>query len=386
MDALQFAAMMSDKHIVDLKKMKYKYPDCFDSFLQTLAARYYKELSLRDFFGKPIVYLPSCTGVNLEAVKLLYTSRGGSFGVSCLEDEIISTSSIESIDFSRDSVRSIMKGFAPKDEAENRIFGLKQGFEFISDKANRISEENIFKLYEMSVGNYLDDSDKLPEGSFYRNDAVYVVGSAIEHTGIGYEKLPERMAELVKFANHKDGINDLLKAAMLHFYIAFLHPYFDGNGRMARLLHMWYLIQKGYESTLFVPLSSYIERSRKKYYDSFTLIEENYTLSGVIDITPFLKYYSENVYDKIGKEEVKPDTLAKYSELFQSGEITVKEAELWQFVLSAYAGKSFTTKQLEKDFGNAAFATIRKFVLKFTERGLLTATKLSNKVLYAVKF
>ena len=202
---------------------------------------------------------------------------------------------------------------------------------------------------------------------------------------IDHGKLPARMAEFVKFANQKDDINDLLKAAMLHFYLAFLHPYFDGNGRMARLLHMWYLIQKGYESTLFVPLSSYIERSRKKYYDSFTLIEENYKFSGVIDITPFLKYYSENVYDKIGKEEVKPDTLAKYGELLQSGEITAKEAELWQFVLSAYAGKSFTTKQLEKDFGNAAFATIRKFVLKFTERGLLTATKLSNKVLYALK-
>ena len=98
-----------------------------------------------------------------------------------------------------------------------------------------------------------------------------------------------------------------------------------------------------------------------------------------------LRYISDEVYDKIGKEEVQPDTLAKYGELLQSGEITVKEAELWQFVLSAYAGKSFTTKQLEKDFGNAAFATIRKFVLKFTERGLLRATKLSNKVLYAVK-
>lgn len=385
MDALQFAAMLGDKHIVDLKKMKYKYPDCFTSFLQTLAAGYYKELPLSDFAGKPLVYLPSCTGVNLEAVKLLYAARGGSFGVSCLEDEIISTSSIESIDFSRDSVRSIMKGFAPKDEAETRILGLKKGFEFISNRANRITEKNIYKLYMMSVGDFLEEENRLPEGSFYRKDSVYVVGTAIEHTGIDHGKLPARMAEFVKFANQKDDINDLLKAAMLHFYLAFLHPYFDGNGRMARLLHMWYLIQKGYESTLFVPLSSYIERSRKKYYDSFTLIEENYKLSGVIDITPFLKYYSENVYDKISKEEMKPNTLAKYSELLQSGEITAKEAELWQFVLSAYAGKSFTTKQLEKDFSNAAFATIRKFVLKFTERGLLTATKLSNKVLYAVK-
>ena len=198
--------------------------------------------------------------------------------------------------------------------------------------------------------------------------------------------VPTMMQDLIQWV--QDNIDKLptpIVAGLFHYQFVTIHPYFDGNGRMARLLHMWYLIQKGYESTLFVPLSSYIERSRKKYYDSFTLIEENHKISGIIDITPFLKYYSENVYDKISKEEVKPDTLAKYGELLQSGEITVKEAELWQFVLSAYAGKPFTTKQLEKDFAGAAFATIRKFVLKFTERGLLTATKLSNKVLYAVK-
>lgn len=43
-----------------------------------------------------------------------------------------------------------------------------------------------------------------------------------------------------------------------------------------------------------------------------------------------------------------------------------------------------TTKQLEKDFGDAAFATVRSFVLKFTDLGLLNAQKMKNKVLYSV--
>ena len=61
-------------------------------------------------------------------------------------------------------------------------------------------------------------------------------------------------------------MNDLLKAALIHFYIAYLHPWFDGNGRMARLMHLWYLVQQQYSSALFVPLSEYVEKSRRAYY------------------------------------------------------------------------------------------------------------------------
>lgn len=384
MDAIKFSKMLSDKHIVDFKKLKYKYPDDFDEFVEILKSSYYEKLPIKDFKGNSIVYLNSCTGVNLDAVKLLYTSQSSAYGTKALEEEIVATSSIESIDFNRDSVRNIMKGLAPKDEEENRIFGLKQGFEFISHKENKITEENIYKLYMMAIGNYLDDESKPKQGNFYRHDTVYVMSDRVEHSGIDHKKLPEYMKSFIEFANESDNINDLLKATMLHFYIAYLHPYFDGNGRMARLIQMWFLIQKGYESTLFVPFSSYVEKSRRKYYDAYTLVEENYKLSGVIDITPFLIYFTQNVYEKMTGDTVKVNTLEKYNSALSSGEITEKEAKLWQFLLSAYAGDTFTTKQLEKDFGDVAFATVRSFVLKFTNLGLLNAQKMKNKVLYSI--
>ena len=384
MDAIKFSKMLSDKHIVDFKKLKYKYPDDFDEFVEILKSSYYEELPINDFKGNSIVYLNSCTGVNLDAVKLLYTSQNSAYGTKALEEEIVATSAIESLDFNRDSVRNIMKGLAPKDEEENRIFGLKQGFEFISHKENKITEENIFKLYMMTIGNFLDDESKPKQGNFYRHDTVYVMSDRVEHSGIDHKKLPEYMKSFVEFANESDSINDLLKATMLHFYIGYLHPYFDGNGRMARLIQMWFLIQKGYESTLFVPFSSYVEKSRRKYYDAYTLVEENYKLSGVIDITPFLIYFTQNVYEKMTGDTVQVNTLEKYNSALSAGEITQKEAKLWQFVLSTYAGDPFTTKQLEKDFGNAAFATVRTFVLKFTDLGLLNAQKMKNKVLYSV--
>ena len=65
-------------------------------------------------------------------------------------------------------------------------------------------------------------------------------------------------------------------------------------------------------------------------------------------------------------------------------QVTEKEKALWEFVLSAYGDAEFSTKQMEKDFGNAAYATIRSFVLKFEKLGLLKSMWYGNRVKYAV--
>lgn len=222
-------------------------------------------------------------------------------------------------------------------------------------------------------------------GSFYRHDSVYVVGSKVEHTGLPWQQLPERMGELVRFIHEESDSNDLLKAALIHFYVAYLHPYFDGNGRMARLMHLWYLVQQGYSSALFVPLSEYVNKSRKGYYDAYTLAEENARISGVLDVTPFLVYFIENVYHKLNGAIPARRTTKAFQAALSQGQVTEKEKALWSFVLSAYGEAEFSTKQLEKDFGNAAYATIRSFVLKFEQLGLLTSTRYGNRVKYRVQ-
>lgn len=67
------------------------------------------------------------------------------------------------------------------------------------------------------------------------------------------------------------------------------------------------------------------------------------------------------------------------------GQVTEKEKALREFVLSAYGDVEFSTKQLEKGFGNAAYATIRSFVLKFEKLGLIKSTQYGNRVKYAVR-
>lgn len=385
MDVKVFAKMLKDKHFTDFQKMTYKYSEDFDVFLQTLEELYYKALPLSDFNGNELVFIEHHASVNQSAIKLLLQSQDQHYGIKAAEEEIVATSAIESIDFNRDSVRKILKGMAPKDEQENRILGIKHGLEFIADTSNKITEENLYKLYMMTVGDFLTEDDKLAEGKLYRHDTVYVVSNRVEHAGLNYQKVPEFMASLIAFVNHEDDINDLVKATIIHFYIAFIHPYFDGNGRIARLVHLWFLIQKGYQSALFIPFSSQIEKSRKAYYDAYTMIEENKKFSGKIDVTPFILYFINHVYNKLNEGfSTTIETLTVYDAAVKSGKITEKETKLWKFVLSYYGTEGFSTKQLEKDFGDAAYATIRGFVLKFEDLGLLSSVKYGSRVKYKV--
>ena len=388
MDAALYAKILSDKSITDLKKIKYKFPDAdMRELIALLKSSVYKTMPIPDFSGNDFVYMENTAQVRMKAVKFLLTrqSSNEAFGLKAMEDEIASSLSIESIDFSRDSVRKILRGYAPADESENRIFGMKKGLEFISDPDNEITEDNIHTLYDIAIGQYLPENDKLKLGVFYRHDSVYIIGQELEHTGLPYEKLPEYMSKFVTFINAESTMNDLLKAAVIHFYIAYLHPYFDGNGRMARLIHLWYLKRQGYSSALFIPFSSYIERSRKGYYSAYSLTEGNAKISGVMDVTPFLVYFIENVYNKLGSTLPLVNTLESFRKALDDGQITEKEKDLWNFALSAYGNGEFSTKQLERDFGNAAYATIRGFVLKFEELGLLSAQKYGNKIKYSVR-
>ena len=384
MDIKVFTKMLRDKDFPGYHKMRYKYSDEFNAFLQNLKELYYKELPLSDFDGQDIVFIENHASVNQKVIKLLMQSQDWYYGIKAAEDEIIATSAIESIDFNRDSVRKILKGMAPKDEQENRILGIKHGLEFIADTSNKITEENLYKLYMMTVGDFLSSDDKLEYNNLYRHDTVYVLSDRVEHSGLDYKKVQEFMKSLIVFANAEDDINDLIKAAIIHFYIAYVHPYFDGNGRIARLVHLWFLIQKGYQSALFIPFSSKIEKSRKAYYDAYTTIEENKKLSGVIDVTPFIMYFINNVYDKMNEESATIEILTVYDAAVKDGKITEKETKLWKFVLSYYGTEEFSTKQLEKDFGDAAYATIRGFVLKFEELGLLSSVNYGPRVKYKI--
>ena len=91
---------------------------------------------------------------------------------------------------------------------------------------------------------------------------------------------------------------------------------------------------------------------------------------------------SNLAYSKFADIPDSRDMAGAFKSALDSGKITQKENDLWHFVLTTYGNNGFSTKELERDFRNAAYATIRGFVMKFTELGLLTERVYGNRKKY----
>ena len=389
MDGTKFAKMLSDKHLFELDRLAYKYSVAdVKEFSELLRQDFVQPLPLVDFAGQALVCLPNLEQISTKSMKQLLSVPAESqpFGVQAMTEEIHATLQIENIHSTRNSIRHILNGNAPRNEEENRIYGMKRGLDFIADQQNEITEENLHRLYQISTGEYLSAEDKLLPDHFYRHDDVYIVGGEKSRKGLSDELLPQAMKQLIDFANVEDDLNELHKAAILHFAFAYYHPYFDGNGRTARLLHLWYLARHGYPAALFTPFSRYIAESKAAYYKAYERVEKNAMLTGYTDVTPFLSYFCKEVYNRLQADTAPAHTDFKvYQQALVEGKITEKERLLWEYVLSAYGTSEFTTKQLEKDFRNAAYATIRTFVMKFHDMDFLAARNAGNRVFYKVK-
>lgn len=99
-------------------------------------------------------------------------------------------------------------------------------------------------------------------------------------------ELDRRLDALLTFANAETDrpfLHPLLRAMILHFWMAYLHPFVDGNGRMARALFYWQMLRSNYDFAQYLSISGPIERSRRAYYRAFVLTE---TDAG--DLTYFL--------------------------------------------------------------------------------------------------
>ena len=199
----------------------------------------------------------------------------------------------------------------------------------------------------MVIGAFLPEEDQLLPGQRYRHDHVYIVGDKLEHTGLPWNKLTGYMEQLVAFIQQDSSINDLWKAALIHFYLAYLHPYFDGNGRMA----VCFIYGIWYSRATPLPCCSALRIYRaqpQEYYDAFSLVEQNARISGVLDVTPFLLYFTEEVYHKLRSEQPDRITTDTFRQALQNGKITERNTPLWQFVLTAYADQPLSTKRWKR--------------------------------------
>lgn len=150
-----------------------------------------------------------------------------------------------------------IKGKPLKDhlEAKDHKEALDFLFELVSDKRCTISEHLIRQLHQLVV----QETEKAWAGR-YRNGAVIIGGA--KHTPPDAIDVPRQMANMMQWLKKNERkVHTVELAAILHHKLAAIHPFFDGNGRTARLVMNIVLMRKGF------PLAIILKNDRKKYYD-----------------------------------------------------------------------------------------------------------------------
>jgi Fic family protein len=153
-----------------------------------------------------------------------------------------------------------------------------------------LTEERLFRWHKLL---FPGGGTKLAAGA-WRNDAagpMQVVSGAIGRERVHYEAppaavLPAEMAAFLEWANRADAADPVLRAAIMHLWFVTLHPFGDGNGRIARVIADWGLARAENTERRFYSVSAQMRAERRAYYD---VLERAH--KGTLDITAWLLWF-----------------------------------------------------------------------------------------------
>lgn len=199
-----------------------------------------------------------------------------------LIEEPFSSSVLEGAATTREMARKIIEeGRKPKTVDERMVFNNYQAMAFIRDhRQEPLTPTRIFELHRILTLDTLERPDKV---GVLRSetDNVQVVDATTDeplHTPPPSSELVERLQRLCDFANEPSAgksafLHPVIRAIVLHFMLAYDHPFWDGNGRCARALFYWCVLKHGYWLLEYVSISAVIMRAPKRYGMAFLYCE-----------------------------------------------------------------------------------------------------------------
>lgn len=214
------------------------------------------------------------------------------FEVRCLIDEIVLTNNIEGVHSTRREIGTLIDGAEPKDKS-SRFYGLVQKYLMLGQ--NKELEvrtcADIRAIYDELLLSEIkaDDPDNLPDGAIFRKGSVSVSSASQKelHRGVYPEsKIIAAMEKALAFLND-DGVELLYRAAAFHYFVGYIHPFYDGNGRLNRFISS-YLLGRELSPLLSYRLSYTVEQSVSAYYNAFSVCNDPKSRG---DITPFVTMF-----------------------------------------------------------------------------------------------
>lgn len=214
------------------------------------------------------------------------------FIVSSLIDEAITSSQLEGATATREVARKMLRsGRAPRDKSEKMILNNYLTMQRIRELRNTdLTPELVLELHSIVTEGTLDRSECA--GRLRSSEeivAVYDEYGQVLHAPPHAIELPARLQEMCRFAKGQipeEFVHPVLRSIILHFWLAYDHPFVDGNGRTARALFYWCMLRNGYWLCEFISISQAILKSIVQYGRAFLFTETDGN-----DLTYFLLYH-----------------------------------------------------------------------------------------------
>jgi len=219
--------------------------------------------------------------------------------LAILTQDVLRSSEIEGELLKREQVRSSIvrrlgldiSGLIPSDGNVDGV--VEMMIDATENFKNSLNKQRLFswhnslfpigysRINKMLIGKWRDDL----------KGPMQVVSGPIGKEKVHYLAPPsncleKEMKKFLKWFNHHQGIDLVIKAALAHLWFVTLHPFEDGNGRIARALTDMILARSDGQSYRFYSLSAQILNERKQYYDILEL-----TQKGGLDITKWLQWF-----------------------------------------------------------------------------------------------
>ncbi|MDR2963229.1 MAG: Fic family protein [Bacteroidales bacterium] len=326
-------------------------------------------------------YFDMNIGGSLTSENLIPAENKNRYLVSSIMEEAIASSQMEGAATTRKVAKDMLRKSAkPKNTGQQMILNNYLTINYIKEiSRNDFSLEILKEIQRSMTTNTLNEEKD--SGTLRKDNNIMVMNGItgdIAHIPPAHEELETLLLDFEKFFNKssKTFIHPIIKAIIIHFILAYIHPFVDGNGRTARALFYWYMIKQGYWLVEYMSISRIIYKTKKQYEYAFlhTEYDDN-------DLTYFILYNLRKM--KIAFEELKTYLKRKTEEnnsislLAHIKGINERQAQIITIVQEK-PDSSFTVKEIENRFSVSNF-TARTDLTALVELGYLSEIQ-PNKV------